>query len=97
MALAGPDGSRGILHPQSIRCAMIPYANSWSRRLIVLGLNTTGLVLLLSLPAIWIAWTPRGLVMVMGAGVLAGALYCLLAAIEELRFGAGWSKPSRNA
>ena len=59
----------------------------WIGRLTAWGLNTTGLVLLLSLPALWLSMSQRGFVLVIGIGVAAGIVYCLLAAFDEFRYG----------
>lgn len=61
---------------------------SWMARLTTLGLNITGLVLLLSLPALWISWSAWVFVGVVGLGIAAGVLYCLLAAFDDFWFGA---------
>ena len=51
--------------------------------LVRLGLNVSGLVMLLSFPASWIAWLPGMSVGVLGAAVGSAFLHCALLRLEE--------------
>jgi hypothetical protein len=59
----------------------------WSARLTGIALSATGLLLLACLPAIWMAWSQRALVILLSVCVAAGAVHCLLAGYYELRYG----------
>ena len=47
-------------------------------------LTALGLVMMLSLPGIWVAWTPNMLLGIVGTSAAAGVLYCLLYRDEPL-------------
>ena len=59
-------------------------ADGWADRLRLAMLTTLGCVLLLSLPAIWVAWTPAILIGVVVTGAAAGAFYCVIYAFHDL-------------
>ena len=45
-------------------------------------LTALGLVMMLSLPGMWVAWTPNMLLGIVGTSVAAGVFYCLLSRDE---------------
>ena len=47
-------------------------------------LTALGLVMMLSLPAIWVAWTPNMLLGIVATSMAAGVFYCLLYREEPL-------------
>ena len=47
-------------------------------------LTALGLVMMLSLPGMWVAWTPNMLLGIVGTSAAAGVLYCLLYRDEPL-------------
>ena len=47
------------------------------------GLNLLGAILMITPLALWVAWTETVLFIVLATGVMAGALYCLLALCEK--------------
>ena len=59
-------------------------ADGWADRLRLAMLTTLGCVLLLSLPAIWVAWTPAILIGVVMTGAAAGVFYCVIYAFHDL-------------
>ncbi len=42
-----------------------------------------GLILALTPPALWVAWTGTGFIIVLAAGATAGVLYCVLAGYQD--------------
>lgn len=46
-------------------------------------LAALGIILVLSLPAIWVAWTGTMLIGIVVTGVLSGVIYCLLHAFHD--------------
>jgi hypothetical protein len=57
----------------------------WAGRVRTLGLDVLGLLVLMTLPAMWVSWTEAMLVGVTGIGLIAAALYCLLLRFERPR------------
>ena len=51
--------------------------------LITLTLVLLGLVLMATPLALWVAWTDTVLLLVLAAGITAGALYCVLVYLEK--------------
>ncbi|MCG8354140.1 MAG: hypothetical protein MI920_01080 [Kiloniellales bacterium] len=51
--------------------------------LVAAGLLVLGLVLMVTPLALWVAWSPMVLVIILATSVVAGALYCLLVRFER--------------
>ncbi len=61
---------------------MVSELAGWGQHLRSWVLNALAMVLLLSLPAIWVSWSRAMILGVVATGVAAGVLYCVLYAFH---------------
>ena len=67
--------------------------NGFGERLSEFVLGVIGVVLLLSLMAIWVSWSETMFLLVLATGAMAGVFYCVLYAFHDARYQ-GHLKPS---